>query len=153
MSEKEDRARILREYAETWRSEPETGYGEFRNSIADALAGKDTLVPINLVPDFASITGGIVTAENCAAFNDSEDVVEVNLSVYVAPDAPALFGVSDRNIVDLNAPAVRAVIRRNNIRWNRAVRRLRPICEIEHRAATSRYWAQRLRWLRKRGRA
>ena len=72
---------------------------------------------------------------------------------YVAPDAPALFGVSARNIVDLYAPSVRAVTRRNNIRWTRAVRRLRPICEIEHRAATSRYWAQRLRWLRRRGRA
>ena len=29
----------------------------------------------------------------------------------------------------------------------------RPIPEIRARAATSRYWAQRLRWLRKRGRA
>lgn len=152
-----------------------------------------TEVEMRLVPGFASIAGGVVTMVNVAATpNDGDEIEIVVDSVapgdppplevgavdgndYVAPDAPALFGVPIpdhpevreivgrfveemdwrthwRNYADrVNKMAMQVIFdRAMEIRFDTSAR---PIEEIRARAATSRYWAQRLRWLRKRGRA
>ncbi len=93
----------------------------------------------------------------------------------VPPDGAALLGVpipdhpEVREIVgrfaeemDWAAFARRYAERMNDVAYRVIFERMseirfdsprRPIPEIEARAATSRYWAQRLRWLRRRGRA
>jgi hypothetical protein len=60
------------------------------------------------------------------------------------------FGVSGSNIIGFDSAGdlIRAL--RESGRKQRGER---PLFEIEARAATSRYWAQRLRWLRRRRRA
>lgn len=94
---------------------------------------------------------------------------------YVAPDGAALFGVpvpdhpEVRGIVGKFAESMDwgGLFRSYAERMERVAMHVlfdrvheirydtswRPIEEIRARAATSRYWARRLRWLRKRGRA